>query len=190
MLKIDMIKERLKGYLDDKRYVHSLNVANTAVELAKLCQQQPIKFEIAGLLHDCAKCFTRNKSLYYVNKYKLELDSITMNLSALNHGPIGAVVAKHEFDIKDNDILNAIYYHTTGRENMSTLMKITYLADFIEPAREYPGVEQLRKIAFSGDLNGAVLKAFDNTIIYVVHNQKPLHPRTVYARNYLLEKQS
>ncbi len=113
------------------------------------------------------------------------VDDITRSEPQLLHGPVGAVVAREEYHIDDENILNAISYHTTGREGMNTLEKIIYLADFIEEGRSYPGVDALRKCA-KIDLDTAMVMAFSNTIRYIAGIGGLIHPRTVIARNFLV----
>ena len=103
----------------------------------------------------------------------------------LMHGLAGSIIAKHIMGIEDEDVLNSISYHTTGRKNMTILEKIIYIADYIEPMRNFPGVDELRKIAYS-NLDEALLLSFDNTIKYVITKGQLLHLDTIEARNYIL----
>jgi len=105
----------------------------------------------------------------------------------LIHGPVGAKIATDLFKITDRDILSAIEYHTYGKKNMTKLEKIIYLADLIEEGRDYPGVEELRALA-ERDLDRAVLKALDNSIIHVIAKGGLIHPNTIEARNYIINK--
>jgi len=89
-------------------------------------------------------------------------------------------------EIKDKGIFNAIAYHTTGRKNMTLLEKIIYLADYVEPLRKYPGVEELRELAFK-DMDIALIKSFDITIKYVIDKGQMLHLNTIEGRNYLIK---
>ena len=109
---------------------------------------------------------------------------------AIIHGPVGAILAKRDYGISDEEILNAIRIHTTGDVNMSLLEKIIFLSDLIEPGRAFPGVDELRVKAFK-DLDEAMVHAFDMTIMHVLNKGSLLHPKTVSARNYILmEKES
>ena len=87
--------------------------------------------------------------------------------------------------IKDEEILSAIYYHTIGKENMSLLEKIIYIADFIEPQRNFPKLEWYREYAFK-DLDKALRLIIENTIYFLIDKGKPIHPNTIKARNYLI----
>lgn len=176
----------IESMITKKRYKHTIGVVETSKKLAKKYGEDPKKAKIAALLHDCAKCFNNDDFEAYIDRYDIELDDVEKSEYELIHGKIGKYIAKERFGIYDQDILNSIEYHTTGRVDMSILEKIVYIADFIEPEREYDGVEDLRKLAFE-DLDKALLKAFDNTIKYVISIRKMIHPRTIEARNHLLK---
>lgn len=97
------------------------------------------------------------------------------------------MIAKEKYSVNDSDILNAVRYHTTGRPNMTNLEKIVYLADYIEPGRDFPGVEEMRAISYE-DLDRALLSALEKTIVHVVSIGQILHEDTVRARNYMLAR--
>ena len=123
-----------------------------------------------------------------IKKFNIELDPLEENNLALSHSVIGSYVAKEVFEIEDEEILNAVKYHTTGRENMTLLEKIIYMADLIEEGRYFPKVEELRELTYSGKLEEALILSFNNTIKFVIDNNQLIHPRTVKARNYILSK--
>lgn len=179
------IKFILQKKLTPQRYAHSLGVQQTAEMLAKIYSTSTEKASIAGLLHDCAKDFDDDELLKYANQFDILLDGVLKHQKQLLHGVVGAEIARFEFKIEDNDIINAIKYHTTGKEDMSLLEKIIYIADYIEPSRDFPGVENLRRLALL-DIDKAILMAFDHTINYVVSKGELLHPITISARNFLL----
>jgi len=187
LLNIEIISLVLKNRLNEKRYLHSLGVMKTAEELAKIYDAPVEKAIIAGLVHDCAKNLNSNQMLKYAFKFDILLDGVTNHQIQLLHGHIGAELAKNEFGINDIDILNAIRFHTTGRENMSTLEKIIFLADFIEPNRAFPGVDKLRNMALF-NLDKATFMALNHTIKHVITKGELLHVSTVHARNFLLEQ--
>lgn len=187
-MEIKEIIDILSQMISSKRLTHSLGVVESAEKLAKIYNEDINKVQIAAILHDCAKCLSKEEVLHYVEKYGILLDEVEKKEIELSHGIIGAYLAKNIFKISDEYVLSAITYHTTGKEDMSKLDKIIYLADFIEPNRLYPGVDELREIAYNGDLNKALLMSFDNTIKYVISINKLLHPRTVEARNFLLQE--
>lgn len=185
MLSEQEISQRLERMLTPKRYRHSLGVQATAIELASLYGADVYKASIAGLIHDCAKDLNADQIHALIKKYGLALDEIYLNQLELVHAPLGAAIARDLFDIQDEDILNAVRYHTTGRVAMSLLEKIIYLSDYIEPGREFDGVKEIRQEARQ-DLDEAVIMAMDSTIIYVIKRKGLLHPNTINARNYLL----
>ncbi|QEK12040.1 HD domain-containing protein [Crassaminicella thermophila] len=185
MLDIEKIKEVLQKRLTKKRYLHSLGVQQVAIKLAKVYNVCDKKASIAGLVHDCAKDFDDEMLLNYAMQFGILIDSVSNHQIQLLHGFVGAELAKREFGIKDAEILSAIRFHTTGKENMTTLEKIIYLADYIEPSRNFRGIENIRKVALS-NLDKATLMAFDNTINYVILKGELLHPNTIFARNFLL----
>ncbi|MEG0250127.1 MAG: bis(5'-nucleosyl)-tetraphosphatase (symmetrical) YqeK [Peptostreptococcus sp.] len=187
MNKSEMI-EKLSDYLPEKRIRHSLNVAKAAVKLCEFCECDKEKAEIAGILHDTAKYIKFAKVGDYCEKYGIELDELEKNSTALSHSVVGAYIAKYEFGIEDEEILNAIRYHTTGRPAMKPLEKVIYLADLIEDGRDYPGVDELRELAYSGKIDEVIVKSIDNTIINILNRRLPLHVRTVEARNYYIRK--
>lgn len=181
------IKRQLKQSLKPKRYEHVIGVRDTAVELAKLYNEDLEKAKIAALIHDYCKNMSDEQIVSIAEEYKLAIDQIYKESPQLMHGAIAAAIAKDTMGITDCDILNAVIYHTTGRENMSVLEKIIYIADYIEPSRSFPGVDDLRKSAVH-DLDVALLKAFDNTIKLVVDRGQLLHLDTIKGRNYILSK--
>lgn len=182
------IEKLLKGMLPERRLKHSLSVSKCAVKLSKIYKCDEEKAKIAGLVHDCAKYFTDEQIDDCVKKFSIQLDHLEENNIALSHSVIGSYVAKEVFDINDEEILSAIKYHTTGKENMSLLEKIIYMADLVEEGRKFPKVEELRNLTFSGKLDEALLLSFDNTIKFVIDNKQLIHPRTVSARNYILRQ--
>lgn len=184
----DSIKEKLSKMLPDRRMKHSLNVADCAMKLCDIYKCDKEKIYIAAILHDCAKYLNLDEVEYYVSKYNVELDEFEKYNLALSHSVIGSYIAKYEFKVDDEEIINAIKYHTTGKENMSLIEKIIYIADMIEEDRDFPKVEVLRNLTFSGKLDEALLMSFDNTIKFVIDNNQLIHPRTVSARNYLMKK--
>lgn len=183
---IAQIENRLKEVMSEKRYNHTLGVVDAAIYLAKKYGESQWDAQIAALLHDFAKDFSEKMLKDYVLKHHLQADEILMDTYQLLHGKVAADIAKKEFKITNQNILNAIESHTTGCTNMSLLEKIIYLADFIEVGRDYPGVDELRLLA-EENLDKALLRAFNNTITYVISIEKPLHPNTIYARNEILK---
>lgn len=186
-MNVDCMQSKLKDMLLEKRYNHSLMVKETAVELAQIFGADVKKAGIAGLLHDCAKNFTKDEMFFQCDKYKIVLDDISKKQTGLIHAYLGAEVAKDLFGIEDEEIYDAIFYHTVGKPDMSLLTKIIYIADAIEPLRHYEGVERLRELAHI-DLDKALIYQIDMTIKSVLKKGSLLHPNTVDTRNYYLSR--
>jgi predicted HD superfamily hydrolase involved in NAD metabolism len=178
---------KLKNSISPKRFSHSQNVMNTAVELAVRFGADKDRAAVAGLLHDCARDIRGEEALKLCSELGIEADEIERIQPELLHGPIGAKLAGIEYEIDDEAVLEAILNHTTGCENMSLLEKIIFLSDYIEPLRNFPGVEVIRTQALN-DLDGAIITAIDSTISYVIQRKQLLHPRTVNARNYIIKE--
>lgn len=169
--------------------MHSIGTMECAVKLAERFDEDTQKAMIAGLVHDVAKCLDRQQLLNCALKSGIVIDNIMRSQIELLHGPAGSYLARKLFGIEDVDILNAIAYHTTGRENMSKLEKIIYVADLIEPSRQFEHVERLREKSFE-NLEKAVVMAMDNTLKYVIDRGGLIHPNTIYARNWLILRES
>ncbi|EDS76401.1 bis(5'-nucleosyl)-tetraphosphatase (symmetrical) YqeK [Clostridium massiliodielmoense] len=182
----DSMVEYLKNNLKPKRFNHSIGVRDTAVKLAEIYGEDINKARISGLIHDCAKYVKGKKMIEIYKEHGNSVDEVEKNMPAILHGKVGCYVAKEVMGVEDKDILNAIAYHTTGRVNMSLLEKIIYIADYIEPLRDFPGVDNLRDIAFNEDLDKALILSFNNTIKYVIEGNQLLHKDTIEARNYML----
>lgn len=181
----NQIMEELKEMLTPERLKHSLGVREAAAQLAEFYHGNVEKASIAGLLHDCAKDFNPRQMLQLCYNFDIVLDDICKREIKLIHGPLGAKIAQHKFGIEDEEILDAISFHTFAKENMPLLTKIVYLADFIEPNRVFPGVECIRELAYK-DLNKAIILAIDTTIRHVLSKGEVVHPKTINARNYIL----
>jgi predicted HD superfamily hydrolase involved in NAD metabolism len=184
LYKVEEIKQYLQDSLRPNRYKHSIGVRDTALRLAEIYGVDKEKAKVAGLLHDCAKCMDDKKMIEEAIKYAINIDYILENQPSLLHGPVGAYIAREQFNI-DDDIFRAIYYHTTGDVNMDMLTKVIYISDYIEPSRKFPGVEELRKLTYK-DIDKALVVAFDNTIKYVLGKSQLVYCKTVEARNFLL----
>jgi predicted HD superfamily hydrolase involved in NAD metabolism len=180
-----VIIEKLAGLISPERLKHSIRVKEQARELAFFYNEDVDKATLAGLLHDCAKGYRGHELIQKSKEYGVEVDGISIYKKGLIHGPLGAKVAYHLFKVKDPYILSAIKYHTYGRKDMTMLEKIIYLADLIEPDRNFRDVEKLRVLAFK-DIDEALLKAMDDTIALMISRDDLIHPNTLEARNSLI----
>lgn len=180
------LAEIIRQKMTPRRHKHTLDTAATAIRLAKQYGADPAKAEVAALLHDIAREYSDSELIEICRKYNIHPNTVEKAVPKLLHGKIGAYIAKEEYSVADEEILNAIIYHTTGREHMSLLEKIVFLADMIEPGRNFPGIELIREAA-QRDLDSAVLMSLDSTISFVLDRRQFIHPDSVHARNYLLE---
>lgn len=179
------ISHQVKGMISERRYVHTVNVAKTSVKLAVLYGEDPAKAETAALLHDIARDIQCEQVFASCRKYGIIADEVEKAVPELLHGKIGALIAREKFGVTDAEVLDAIRFHTTGRRGMSTLEKIVFIADMIEPERDYPGVGDLRELAVI-DLNRSVVAGLNSTIRYVLERNLLIHPSSIEARNSLL----
>lgn len=182
---IDAITEQLKGELDEARYQHSVNVMEASTALARHYGADGEKARLAGILHDCGKNYKGDVARYYIQRIGYQADPIEWTQTRLLHGIIGEHLAKTVYGVKDEDVLNAIRWHTTGRAGMSELEKIIFVADYIEPLRNFDGIEAIRAAAYE-NLDRCVVLCADSTIEYILKKGVLLHGRTVETRNFSL----
>ncbi|MEG1779386.1 MAG: bis(5'-nucleosyl)-tetraphosphatase (symmetrical) YqeK [Oscillospiraceae bacterium] len=172
--------------LSEKRLQHSLNVADTAVELAKLNNVDINKAYLAGILHDLYKEVDLKEQLQWIQKSGIILDSILLKQPQVWHGISASIYMKDVLNIKDEQILNAVRYHTTAREGMSTLEEIIYVSDVISADRKYPDVELMRKLAFT-NLRLAMISTLKYSIIRLVQKGFGISDDTYRAYNYYIK---
>lgn len=175
----------LNKTLDNKRFVHSLNVAEECVKLAEKYGYNTETAYLSGLLHDVCKNDSKEKMLQIFNEFDIILDDIQLQQQKLWHSIAGSLFIQKKFDISDKEIIDAIRYHTTGRENMTKLDKILYLADFISSDRDFDGVGKLRECAYEG-LDNAVLQCFKFSVNELCNIDKPIHPDTLNGYNCIV----
>lgn len=173
--------QRIKADMTPKRYEHTLGVRDLAVELAYRHHIGMQKAAVAALLHDCAKCMKLSQLQAIARKYDLVSDPQALRSNALIHGLVGARLAQIKYAVADEDVLNAIRYHTTGRRHMSPLEMCIYVADAAEPGRApYPGLEELRSLMWT-DLRRATLSALTGTREHVLAMGQRFSPLTQQA---------
>jgi len=182
---INTIISMLKDELDPYRFNHSLNVMETAEALAKHYGADVGKARLAGILHDCGKNYKGEEAIEYIKKIGYEADDIEILQPKLLHGIIGKHLAENVYGVTDEEVLDAIRWHTTGKSGMNLLEKIIYVADYIEPLRSFEGVETMRKMAFE-DLEKCVVYCAESTIKFILKKGALLHKNTVDTRNYSL----
>ncbi len=185
MKDLEQIKKELIQR-NDFRKEHTLSVVKVAVNMARKYEANIHKVKLAGLLHDYARNYENKKLLEIVEKNNIKIDKWEKEIPDLLHSPVGAFLAKNEFEVKDEEILNAIRYHTIGRPEMTLLEKIIFVADVIEPKRNFPGVDLMRE-KIEVDLDKAVILVCDFTIKYNIDRKRIIHPNTLLTRNSLLK---
>ena len=184
MYDLQKIKKQLSKALDAKRYEHTIGVAYTAAALAMRYDVDIKKAEIAGLLHDCAKCLENEKKVSICEKHNIPISEAEERNHFLLHAKVGAHLAEKKYHIKDEDILNAIRSHTTGRPEMSVLEKIIYIADYIEPGREHASdLDKVRKLSFE-NLDLALVKILQDILIHLKEIKKEIDPMTQLTYDY------
>ncbi len=174
--------EILRGRLTERRFIHSLNVADSAKELARIYGCDEEKAYTVGLIHDCCKDTPPGLQLSYLLENKAEMTQLETDSPKLYHAMSGKVFAKKEFGVTDEDMLNAIRYHTTGRKNMSLLEKVVFIADFISAERDYNGVDVMREKA-RRSLDEAIVEGLSFTIKDLIDRELLVHPDTLDAYN-------
>ena len=181
------IIEDMRGRISPKRFAHILGVARAAMALADRYGEPVEHAYVAGLLHDCAKELPLSTIQQLVDEAGIRVDRELYRNGALLHGVAGAVMATDRYGVTDPDILEAIRVHTTGKLSMSQLDKIIFLADYIEETRDFPGVDELRRLAFQ-DLDRAVLAGYDNTIRHLLDQGIPIYFKTILGRNDMVRQ--
>lgn len=169
-----LMLQKVKERLPEKRFNHVVGVMNTAVALAKQYGVPEEQARIAAILHDVVKFADRDWMRSIIEKESM--DPLLLDYHhELWHAPVGAYVANYEFGVKDEEILDAIRYHTTGRAGMSDLEKIIYIADMIEPSRKFPGVDRLRAMKKDG-LDRLMEAAIRQSIEFLASKNQPVYP--------------
>ncbi|MBD5476071.1 MAG: HD domain-containing protein [Lachnospiraceae bacterium] len=189
-------RKEMEKKLEPKRYEHTLSVAYTAANLAAVHGVDIEKALVAGMLHDCAKCLSYKKQMSLCSQNHIVLsETEAQEDSPLLHAKAGGALAKQEYGITDEDILNAIYYHTTGRPQMSPLEQVIYIADYIEPGRKHmkrtAAIEEqymqnlaaARKLAYQ-DLNKALCRILQDTLTHLTQKGGEIDPMTRETYEY------
>lgn len=182
------LRKKLKKHLDKARFEHTKGVMHTAGCLAMAHRYSIEKAMLAGLLHDCAKCLPMNEKLAICAKHRIEVSDLEKNNPGLLHAKAGMALAEDKYKVHDPEVLHAIKVHTTGEPDMSTLDKIIYIADYIEPGRnQAPRLDVIRELAFR-DLDACVAEILYDTLHYLNNGRKgAIDPMT--QRTYEFYKQ-
>jgi len=181
----EQAEKEIRSRLSPRRYQHSLGVAQVAREMAERFGADPFQAYMAGIWHDYAKGISGPELLSIAEQNNLFSDEIERLVPDLLHAPVGAFLLRQHLGVEDGELLSAVAKHTLGDEEMTVLDKIIFLADMIEPGRDYPGLERLKCLA-ERDLDRAMVYGLDLTLRYCLERGRLIHPRTVKVRNRFL----
>ncbi len=185
---ITKLRKEVKKVLDKDRYQHTLGVMYTSASMAMSHGADIEKAMAAGVLHDCAKCYSTEEKYKLCKKYDMQLSKFEKENPSLLHARLGARMAEDVYGIHDQDIINAIRYHTTGRPNMSLLEKIVYISDYIEPWRpELPNMEDVRYLAFR-DIDQCLSLMLGDSLKYLNSRNITIDPLTRETYEYYNKK--
>lgn len=185
MKTVEEYKKIIRPFLSDKRYLHSLCVSESAAALAEKYGANVEKAKTAGILHDIMKDMPPEDQQMMMTRYDIVLSDVERSAPKLWHAMLAAAYLENELKITDRDILNAVRYHTTARENMSLLEKVLFIADFVSADRDYPGVETMRRAA-RVSLEEAMVEGITFNIRDLAENYRPIHPDTILAYNQII----
>jgi predicted HD superfamily hydrolase involved in NAD metabolism len=173
-----------RSRLSKERYKHTLRVADTAEDLALAHDLEADRARLAALLHDAARETGPEEFLNLADKWHLQVGDLERQSPKLLHGPVAAEMARRELGVDDGEILEAVRAHTTGKPGMGTLALVLYVADKIEPARDYPSVGRLRRLARE-DLNEAAAESLRRAIAHNEERGKTTHPASLKMLDWL-----
>lgn len=185
-MNVEKLKNEVSKRLPLRRFEHVLSVVETAKKLAEHYEVDVEKVELAAYLHDIAKFMEQEKLREIIVKENGDQRILSFH-TELWHGPAGAEIARDEFNIQDEDILNAIRYHTTGRANMSAIEKIIYIADLIEPGRKFTGSDRLREIA-TENLDDAMGACVQHSLQFLLSKSVAIYPDSLECYNEHMKK--
>ncbi len=184
-----LICKDLKSKVSEKRYTHCMNVGCMAKKLAKIYNIDEKKAYVAGILHDIAKELPYEEQLKILDEANYYPPEFSKKTYKVFHGLVGSIYAKRHLKVYDEDVLNAMRYHTTARKNMSVLEKIIYNADCISIERRFEGIEYFRRAA-QIDLNIVIFDKISKAVKDSIRRQKIIIKDTFEAYNDLVENQS
>ncbi|WP_019536061.1 bis(5'-nucleosyl)-tetraphosphatase (symmetrical) YqeK [Paenibacillus ginsengihumi] len=185
-MKREDIIESVRSQMPERRWQHTLGVMETAIQLANRYGADPDKAELAAILHDVCKYWPVEEQARIIREHGLPAELLDYD-KELWHAHAGAFVAKDRYGVADEEVLDAIRYHTSGRERMTLLEKVVCLADYIEPGRDFPNVNNIREIA-EHSLEKALIAGFSGTIAFLLEKGKKIYPLTMQARNSLIDE--
>ena len=177
----ELVKKLKDSLNKQSRFEHCLRVEQTAIQLAKLNHEDVEKAAVAGLIHDYAKERSAEEFKRVIIAKKMDPDLLNWG-NFIWHGEVGAEIIQDELKITDEEILNAVRRHTIGAVQMTTLDKIVYVADYVEPGRDFPGANYAREIAFA-DLDDGVRYETQHTLQYLLENNQKIYPAAILTYN-------
>ena len=186
---IEEMRALLQQSLKPKRYEHSLRVYETALTMAEHFHADKQKVALAALLHDCGRQVPKEASAAKAEELGIAVDAVEKAQPILLHAKLGVYYAVHKYGVSpdDTEVLDAIRYHSTGTVDMTETAKIVFLADLIEPGRDFEGVEEIRDASFQ-DLDKGMLRSYENTIRYLLEDGLLIHPDAIAGYNQLAAK--
>lgn len=183
-MELEQIKDSIKMLLKPSRYLHSIGVEEVACDLAAIYGYDIERAGMAGILHDCAKNLTDTELLEECERYRLPVTDVERECPFLLHAKVGAFYARVKYGIEDDEVLDSITYHTTGRPAMTLLERIIFTADYIEPYRKpLPKIDEIRKAVYF-DLDYGVLLILKNMLDYLKETDTVIDTLTVDTYNY------
>lgn len=182
----EQLIEAVSSQMPARRWQHTLGVMQSAIELAQRYGADPQRAELAAIVHDVAKYWPVQRQAAVIAENGLNAELLNYD-SPLWHSEVGAYVAEYEYGIEDREVIDAIRYHTSGREDMTLLDKVVCLADYIEPGRDFPGVDRIREKALLS-LEEGLIAGFDSTVKVLLERGQTIFPTTVLARNDLIRQ--
>ena len=178
---IPEIRDKVRTVVTSKRFEHILGVAETAAMLGTIYDVDPVKCEIAGLLHDCAKCYADDELLRMCDDAGIFLSNDLRSSPQLLHAVYGPTEAAVRYGITDNEILSSIRYHTTGKKNMTRLEQIVFVADYIEPHRDKAKDLTTLRILSVSDIDLCTAMILRDTIEYLTYRKTRIDTDTLEA---------
>jgi predicted HD superfamily hydrolase involved in NAD metabolism len=182
----EWLLQEVQMHMSERRFKHVLGVEETAIALAGKYGASKVKASIAALTHDYAKERPDDEFQLIIQRDDYDLNLLHYG-NAIWHGLVGASMVQRELKIEDEEILQAIRVHTTGAAEMSLLDKIIYVADYIEPGRNFPGVQEARELALV-DLDMAVAYETKHTLLHLIEQEQKIYPKTLETYNHWVVK--
>ena len=186
---IEEMRILLQQSLKPKRYEHSVRVYRTALKMAEHYHADEEKVAVAALIHDCGRQIPKEDSVARAKELGIPVDPVEEAQPILLHAKLGVYYAIHKYGIspEESEVLDAVRYHSTGTADMTQTAKIVFLADLIEPGRDFEGVEEIREASFQ-DLDRGMLLSYDNTIRYLLEDGLLIHPDAIAGYNQMAAK--